>query len=158
LAEPAAAEHVVATANKPGEDDATPPSVEPSMPTDAARDTAGGSTTHWAMPKSVLPYALGGVGVAALAAGGLLTYWGNKDNSDLQSQCRPRCPPDSGNHVHTLYIASDVAWGVGAATLGLTALLFATSRSKEAVPRPAPVAVDVHPTSTGAFGTITGAF
>jgi hypothetical protein len=134
-----------------------------------AEENARAETSHserasagdWAMPKSVFPYVLGGVGVAGLAAGGLLTVWGNKDNSDLESTCSPNCQPASLDHVKALYVAADISLGVGAAALAVTTFLFATSRSTEGAEKPAAheaMLVGVQPTRSGAFASVSGAF
>ncbi len=119
------------------------------------------SSTDWALPTSPLPYVLGGAGVAALIAGGLLTYWGNRDNGTLESSCAGACPQSSVDHVRAMYLASDVSYAAGAAALAVTTFLFATSRATE---RPLPTAshealsVGVQPTRSGAFASVSGAF
>ncbi len=103
-------------------------------------------------------YVLGGLGAVGLAGGGLLTYWGNADNKAL-AQCSPNCQPASVQHIRQLYLGADVSFGVGAAALGLSALLFVTTRGGgEAAASPPPVSVDVRPTRSGAFATLQGAF
>ena len=152
--EPSAAQ----TNNGSGEPPAkTASSAAPSGALEATHDEPA-APTRWGMPKSAFPYLLGGVGLAGLAAGGVLTFWGNHDNTTLESQCRPSCPASSVDHIRTMYLAADVAWGVGGVALGISTLLFATSRTKEAIPTPAPVAIDVQPTRSGAVGTISGSF
>jgi hypothetical protein len=131
---------------------------------DEVRSTGRGERSgggDWAMPRSVFPYVLGGVGLAGVAAGGLLTFWGNKDNTDLQTSCSPTCRPSSVNHIKTMYIAADISFGVGAAALAVTTFLFATSRSTESAARPPSheaLSVDVQPTKSGAFASVSGAF
>jgi hypothetical protein len=115
----------------------------------------------WAMPRSVFPYVLGGVGLAGVAAGGLLTIWGNNDNSALENTCRPNCQPSSQDHVKTMYIAADISLGVGVAALAVTTFLIATSRSTESAEKPAAheaLWVGVQPTRSGAFASVSGAF
>jgi len=49
-------------------------------------------------------------GLASLGAGGLLFYWGRKDNS-LLTGCSPNCPQSSVDHVRKIYLASDRSAG-----------------------------------------------
>jgi hypothetical protein len=123
-----------------------------------SRRASGGD---WAMPTSVFPYVLGGVGLAGLAVGGFLTVWGNSDNSALENTCRPNSQPSSQGHVKTMYVAADISLGVGAAALAVTTFLIATSRSTENAERPAAheaLLVGVQPTRSGAFASVSGAF
>jgi hypothetical protein len=114
---------------------------------------------------SAFAYLLGGAGLLGLGAGALLTYWGKTDN-DALSRCSPNCQPTSVDHVRTMYLAADVSFGVGAAALGVSALLFATSHpGVEAAPAATRTTTartaylfDVQPTRSGAFATVTGAF
>ncbi|HEY4013933.1 MAG TPA: hypothetical protein VGM06_11390 [Polyangiaceae bacterium] len=149
--EPAAEPVKTAETEKPGA------SEEP-VATSHVESSGGG---HWAMPKSVFPYILGGVGVAGVAAGAVLTFWGNKDNSDLESGCSPTCKPTSLDHVKTMYVAADISFGAGAVALAVSTILFATSHSTEGSQKPAPrdaLRVDVAPTQSGAFASVSGAF
>jgi hypothetical protein len=152
---------VVAEAKAPESEKATPGTASTQ---DEARSTARGERSgggDWAMPRSVFPYVLGGVGLAGVAAGGLLTFWGNKDNTDLQTSCSPTCKKSSVDHIKTMYVAADISFGVGAAALAVTTFLFATSRSTESAAKPPSheaLSVDVHPTKSGAFASLSGAF
>ena len=107
----------------------------------------------------VLPFVIGGVGLAGLGVGALLTVWGRKDNDSL-AQCTPNCPLDSVDHINRLYTIADISYGVGAAALGVSAILFATSGStaKEKAPAKSAYMVDVKPTPNGAFATVSGRF
>ncbi len=144
------------------------PEESPGQPSDktAANEAAVESHSEvkgraWAMPKSALPYVLGGVGLAGLAAGGLLNFWGNKDTSDLENTCNPNCKPASLDHVKTMYVAADISLGVGAAALAVTTFLFATSHSAESGEKPATregLRVVVDPTPSGGFASVSGAF
>jgi hypothetical protein len=73
-----------------------------------------------------LSFVLGGVGAAALGAGALATYWGNKDNAAL-GQCAPWCQPTTVKHIKQLYVGADISFGVGAAALAAGFWLFARS-------------------------------
>jgi hypothetical protein len=125
------------------------PAPDPQPAPEQARARAGGP--------SVLVYVLGGAGLASLGAGALLTYWGNKDNEAL-SACSPYCFPQATDHVRALYIASDVAFGAGAAALGLATFFYLRDRARPAdPPRPA-ATLDVVPTRSGAFASVKGVF
>jgi hypothetical protein len=113
---------------------------------------------HSGRHRSALPYVLGGVGLASVAVGGVLTYWGNKDNSTLQSQCKPNCDPASVDHIRNMYIVGDIAFGVGAAALVATGWLFVTSRPTETPHTAAGYRLDVQPTRSGAYASVSGAF
>jgi hypothetical protein len=126
----------------------------PSHDSTTRESTNGG---RWAPPRSAFPYILGGVGLAGVGAGALLTFWGNKDNSDLQAQCNPSCKQSSVDHIRTMYVAADISLGAGAAALAVTTWLFASSRASEK-PSKAATVVEVHPTSSGAFASVSGAF
>ena len=76
---------------------------------------------------SPLSYVIGGVGVLGLGAGALLTYWGKTDNDDL-ARCAPNCSPSSLDHIKQMYLGADIAFGAGAAALGVATVLFVTSR------------------------------
>jgi hypothetical protein len=101
-------------------------------------------------------YTLGGVGLAAVGAGALLTYWGNRDNA-LLSVCSPNCEPSSVTHIRQMYIASDIAFGGGALAIGVATFLFATSHSSAAPSRSA-YGVGVQPARSGALASFAGAF
>jgi hypothetical protein len=108
---------------------------------------------------STWAWVTGAAGVAGLAAGGMLTYWGRHDNDQL-AQCSPNCPKSSVDHIRTLYIASDITAGVGAASALVSIWLFASSTgsSAGAKPRESAYKVDVAPTSSGAFASVSGRF
>ncbi len=107
-------------------------------------------------PHSALPFVIGGAGLVVAAAGGLLTYWGSQDNSDLQKMCKPNCSPASVDHVQTMYIAADISFGVGAAALAAATWMLVKPHGED---KPSPSAkVEVHPTASGAFASVSGSF
>jgi len=107
---------------------------------------------------STLAYVLGGAGLVGVTTGAALIYWGRKDNSAL-SQCSPFCQQSSLDHIKTMYLAGDIALGVGIAALGVSTVLFATSSSSKEKPlTQAAYSVDVQPTRSGAFATVSGSF
>ncbi len=95
---------------------------------------------------SAFAYLLGGVGLAGVGAGGLLTYWGKTDNVALGA-CSPSCPPASVSHIRNLYLAADASFAAGGAALGVAALLFAL-----------PHGVEVMPAKSGAVASFRGTF
>jgi len=103
-----------------------------------------------------------GVGVAALGAGALFTYWGRKDNT-LLDVCSPGCKQSSADHIHSLYVAADISFGVGLAALAGSYWAYAHSRSnhedgaQEVAIRAAPTIV-VAPTPSGAVGALSARF
>jgi hypothetical protein len=101
---------------------------------------------------------LGGAGVLGVGSGALLTYWGKKDN-DALAQCSPRCAQASVDHIPNLYVAADIAFGAGGVALAVASVLIATSGSsaEKSVQRLG-VRVDVHPTASGAMGSVGAAF
>jgi hypothetical protein len=107
---------------------------------------------------SPVVYGLGGLGLAALGAGALLTFWGNRDNAALAS-CSPTCIPADTDHIRALYLASDITFGVGAAALGAAAVLFFTTRSRsDAHPTQAAYVFSLEPTRGGSLASIAGTF
>jgi hypothetical protein len=141
--------------DKPSHDDSAPKAIRlPEAPP---------GERHWTMPKSLVPYAVGGVGLVAAAGGGLLTFWGNQDNTALRNSCgkTQQCDPASVDHIRKLYLAADISFGVGAAAIAFTSYLFATSRSTEAAVKPEAheaLVVGVQPIRSGGFASVSGAF
>jgi hypothetical protein len=149
------------TSAKPATEKASPPTMasEKDSPVEEATDMAPEPRRKGGGP-GVLPYIVGGVGLAAVGAGALVTLWGKKDN-DALGQCSPNCPLDSLDHVKRMYTIADISIGVGVAALAGSAILFATSGSstKEKTPvKSASYSVDVQPTRNGAFATVSGQF
>jgi hypothetical protein len=107
---------------------------------------------------SAAPYLFGTLGVVGLGAFGAFTYWGKKDN-ELLAACSPNCSPSSVDHIRKLYLAADISLGVGVVALG-TATILALSSGGSSKEKPAEAAyvVDVHPTPSGAFASLSGAF
>jgi hypothetical protein len=114
-------------------------------------DKSGGS--------SIAPYLVGGIGVAGLAGFGLLYSIARNDNKSL-TRCWPNCPVSQVNETRRMYIAADVSLGVGIAALGTAALwLYFDSKPSSEKPIPAPrYAIDVKPSPSGMFATVSGAF
>jgi len=107
---------------------------------------------------SVLPYLFTGLGVAALGAGAALTYWGIKDNQKMVNECSPNCLPATVQHVKTLYLASDIALGVGVASLAAAFWTHMAGRHAEEKGTEEALRVNVVPTSSGGFAAVSGTF
>jgi len=107
---------------------------------------------------SVLPYIVGGLGLAAIGGGALLTYWGRKDNDSL-GNCSPACNADSVSHIKRLYLGADIALGVGVAALGAAYWIHVvTSRPHEEKPTEEALRFGVLPTPSGGFASVAGGF
>jgi hypothetical protein len=164
----AASSEVTAPASEPTEKPASAPkaateAVASEKTSDKSDPGSDAEVRRKRLGPSPWAWTAGGVAVASIAAGAVLTYWGNRDNDKL-SQCRPTCPSTSVTHIKTLYVASDVTYGVGAVAAGLAVWLFATPRyaeekvgTKSTKSRTSYV-FDVAPTPSGAFGSISGTF
>jgi hypothetical protein len=121
------------------------------------------SPADGAAPRSgkhpLLPWVIGGVGVASLGAGALLTYWGRKDNN-LLGQCAPGCDPGAPRHIRGLYRDADIAFGVGVVALSAAYWVYAVSHSSAGETPPANTALrfDVAPVRAGGLASVSGAF
>jgi hypothetical protein len=108
---------------------------------------------------SAAPYLTAGIGVAGLAGYGLLTYWGLRDNRQLEN-CAPMCPESSVAHIKRLYLAANVSAGVGAAALATWAYLvfFASPGSDRASASQPALGFGVQPLGGGGFAAVSGSF
>jgi hypothetical protein len=143
---------------------------EPASESTAAEKSAPETASHEDATKRgrslFLPVVAGTVGLAGLAAGGLLTYWGRQDN-DLLAQCSNTvhptrsCLPSSVDHIRTLYVAADISFGVAAAGLVAATWLYLRSGSSDQKPptqTQTAYTFDIHPTPSGAFASVKKAF
>jgi hypothetical protein len=115
----------------PGE--ATAPSaVAPVLPEEKSSESR----------RSALPYVIGGAALAAGETAALVVYLGKGDTSHLAAD-----------------VAVGASIGVGAVALGVATWLFLSNhpREEKAPPRAA-YKLDVHPTPSGAFASVSGAF
>ena len=147
------------SARAPSRAEEVPVAVAPI--TDGSSNDADSSRTDQDGPKkhgSVLPYLVGGFGVASLGGAALLTYWGRKDNDKL-GDCAPNCASASVSHIKSLYLASNVALGVGVAALGAAYWVYVvTHSSKEEKSNEQALRLDVAPTNSGGFASVSGSF
>lgn len=135
--------HLGAPAPKPG--------TEPEVDLTAEEHSKGGVPT--------LSYVLGGTGIAALAAGATLIYWGRKDNSRLTECSIPdtaNCSQGTVDHIHNLYLAGNVALGVGVASLAAAYWVYSRSGKEESTKEA--YHFDVQPNKGGAVAGIAGSF
>jgi hypothetical protein len=119
--------------------------------------TAAEATTGSGGRSLVLPLSIWGGGLLAVAAGGILTAWGQQDNA-LLSRCSPNCSPSSVAHIRTLYTLSDISLGIGVAAIGVATWLVWPWKSREEPPSQASYKFGVNPTRTGAVASFEGAF
>ena len=139
-----------------GRENPTPPS-EPTPPPQATTEPDSPAPAP-RRGRSPLPFVIGGVGLASIGAGVLLTVWGNQDNAAMSS-CRPNCIPNDVTYVRQMYLASDIALGAGLGAVALAGVLFFTGRSSSDH-RPAQTAygIDVRPAPSGGVVSLRGAF
>ena len=138
--------------------EAAPVPAAVSLAETPAEPNAGDDDAAKKKSGSVLPYVIGGLGVASLGAAGLLTYWGRKDNDALR-QCTPSCDPATTQHIKRLYLESDIALGVGVAALGVATWIYVASHSnQEERASEQALRIDVAPTNSGGFASVSGRF
>ena len=106
-----------------------------------------------------LSYVLGGTGIVALGAGAALIYWGRKDNTRLTECSIPgaaNCAQGTVDHIHNLYLAGNVALGVGVASLAAAYWVFSRSGKEESTKEA--YHFDLQPNKGGAVAGIGGSF
>jgi hypothetical protein len=138
---------------------ASPALIRPSLYSASPDAAPASDESRKRLGPPTLAFVTGGVGVVGLGTALLLNIWARQDNSDLQAACSPNCPSASVDHVRKLYFAADVSLGVGVVGLGLASYLFLKPRyATENPPTRAAYTVDVQPTPSGAFATVSGVF
>jgi hypothetical protein len=106
-------------------------------PVEARNFGAAGSVER--PPSKVIPYVIGGVGVASLIGSGVLFALRQSTLSDLKSKCGPNhdeCPASSANDYSNLKlynVTAQVALGVGVVGVG-TAITMLVLQKKHAAP------------------------
>jgi hypothetical protein len=132
-----------------------PPIVKPPVPEEpppVARALRAPREPEPRSRSSVAPTLLTVVGVAGLAGGGVLTYWGRKDNQQLAT-CTPNCPPETVHHIRMLYLGADMSFVVGGLALGTATLLWMTSGPPAREERVASSSFGISPTRAGAVAS-----
>jgi hypothetical protein len=156
---------IAMASDKPSHDGAPDPAASEQTGHDADDPWAAGETSAEGDRADgdsgrslTLPLALAGAGLAAGGVGSLLVYWGRADNLQL-SNCTPNCPKGSVDHIRRLYLAGDIAIGVGAAAVVAAYWTFALSRSNsEERPRRQAFLFDLQPARSGAVASLSGSF
>ncbi|HEU4406188.1 MAG TPA: hypothetical protein VFS43_13065 [Polyangiaceae bacterium] len=142
------------------------PAEAPAEPRPAAAvDAEGGAG---ASGGSALPWVVGGVGAAALAASGIFFIQERQASNELEDLCARQCPPRAQEDIDRskLYgLLWPVSLGVGVAGLGAAAYLFLTDDEKPAgagararAPSPWRVTGTLHPIAGGAAAGLRGSF
>lgn len=98
----------------------TQPAPPASMPEAATKPLAPEERSHGV---AAWRWALGGVGLATLAAGGGVSISGEVLATQLRSECKPHCSQAQADEVVQRWVIGGTLMGVGSATL-LTALLW----------------------------------
>lgn len=83
-------------------------------------------------PTPVAVYVLAGVGLAALATGGVFGVLGKSKEDDLQNTCAPRCADSEVTTMDRRYLIADISAGVGILSLGAAFWLFVKRPATEA--------------------------
>lgn len=135
------------------------PRLTRTRPVVADLPTSVDATPRESGKSMVGPYVAGTVGLAGLAGFGILYAIARGDNKDLMS-CWPNCSESRVSSVKNLYLAADVSLGVGVAALGVATWLYFDSKSGEERPsaKKPQYAVDIQPSRSGVYATVSGAF
>lgn len=113
--------------------------------------SGGGAPLPEKPPSKVVPYVIGGVGVASLIGSGVLFGLRQSTLSELEDACGPEgkhCPPSKQSRYDDLkfyHYGSMVTLGVGVAALGTAGALLLFQRKKEAPKDSDSVALQVLP-------------
>jgi len=104
--------------------------------------SAGGPPAPDKPPSKVVPYVIGGVGIASLVGSGVLFGLRQSTYSELKDACGAdgkHCPPSKQSRYDDLkfyHYGAEVTLGVGIAALGTAgALLFFQGKKKDAAPQ-----------------------
>jgi hypothetical protein len=109
---------------------------------------------------STLPYVVGAAGLASIGTGVALIYWGRRDNAKLGECVTPEanCAQSAVDHVHRMYLAGNVALGVGVAALGAAYFLHVRSSAAQERETQEAYRLDLLPTQSGAVAAVSGSF
>ncbi len=119
--------------------EAEPSTASSATPTGSA---SSDNAVEPAARTNVLPFVVGGVGVASLAASGVFYLLRAGTMSDLDKVCgaaRDDCPADSQstfNRGKTYTTIANVTLALGVAGVGAGAVLYFTNKPSESTPRP----------------------
>ena len=104
-----------------------------------------------ARPVPVAVYPLLGVGVAGLAAFGVLASLGKVEQNELKDTCAPNCSDDDMSKMKTMYLIGDISAGVGAAALVAAGIVYLVRPVKKERSTDVSFAVDPTRKSFGVF-------
>jgi hypothetical protein len=77
-------------------------------------------------PDRTVPFVIGGIGLAALGAGGALGVIGEVQRTDLAQTCAPGCSPKKVDAIRTEWIAGGVVAGAGLLAVATAVVLLAS--------------------------------
>jgi len=130
-----------------------------------ARDASQSAATSG---PGVGTYVAGGVGLVALSSFAYFGLTGNRDASNLRSECAPNCSDQQVSAARSKLIVANVSLGVGIAAFGVGAILWAvqsssspskggTSKGGAAASgfRFGDLALDVRPAASGSGAEVT---
>jgi hypothetical protein len=103
----------------------------------------------------VLSYVLGGVGVAGIGAFVALRLIGGSDFDAMKETCSPNCLDSDIDNLKLKYMLSNVALGVGAASLGAALVIYAVAPNE---PEDPSASVALVPTADGSRLVLDGRF
>lgn len=129
---------------------APPPAVSGAPSATAEPGALAGPTGS----SSTLGYALGGLGLLALAGSTYFYLDGRGIRADLERDCAPACSPDQVAPLRRRDLFAGVSLGVGVVSLGAAAYLLL----RPAPADPAAARVDLAPLPGGAFASYLGSF
>lgn len=101
---------------------------------------------------------LGGVGVVGIGMFAAFALIGTSEKSDLEDTCAPNCTEDEVDSVRTKLIVADISLAVGVVSLGVAAVIWATSGGSSASADLAGLTFDVSPSPSGASATVGARF
>jgi hypothetical protein len=103
----------------------------------------------------VLSYVLGGVGVAGIGAFVALRLIGSSDFDKMKGDCAPGCEEADVDNLKLKYLLSNVALGVGVASLGTAIVLYAVAPNE---PEDPSASLALVPTADGSRLVLDGRF
>lgn len=135
------------------------PALAPPPPTASAPPPEPPKPSRWATaPKAT--YVVGAIGVVGMATFMIAGLSGRSDQSDLKTQCAPRCNPDDKDDAARKFLIADVGLAVGVVSLSIASYLLLRKPSPASDPAAtsARLRFDVQTERTGATGLLTGSF
>lgn len=107
----------------------------------------------------VIPYALGGVGIASLAAFAYFGLDGRSKQSELDDRgCKPRCSQDDVDAMDRSYRIANIALGVSVISMGAATVLMLRDTGEDPPRNAGALSVGVAASPGILFGGVRGAF